>query len=225
MNEKSRKKSKIRKQNEPLSSLIHLIGFFLSVAALVLLLIFAVLYGSILHVIGFSIFGASLILVYLASTLFHFVSKTNKAKGILQKIDHLMIYILIAGTYTPIALVVLKGWIGWSLFGVIWFLAIFGIILKLKIKEVNKWFFPLSYVIMGWLIIIAIVPFIESLPKEAIFWAVTGGIFYTLGVLFFYLDSKVSRTRWFGMHEIFHVFVIAGSFSHFWLMLRYVLYV
>ena len=213
------------KENEPMSSLIHLIGLFLSIAGLVLLVVFAVLYGSVWHVVGFSIFGASLILVYFTSTLYHFISKTHKTKGILQKIDHLMIYILIAGTYTPIFLVVLQGWIGWSLFGVIWFLAISGIILKLKLKTVKPWFFPLYYIAMGWLILIAAFPLFRSLPLEGILWAVAGGVFYTLGAIFFSLDNIVPRTLWFGMHEIFHIFVIAGSFSHFWLMLKYVLYI
>lgn len=213
------------KENEPMSSLIHLIGLFLSIAGLVLLVVFSVLRGSIWHVVGFSIFGTSLILVYFTSTLFHFISKTHKAKGILQKMDHFMIYILIAGTYTPICFVVLKGWIGWSLFGFIWFLAITGIILKLKLKSAKPWFFPLYYIAMGWVLVIALVPLFRVLPQEGIFWAITGGIFYTLGVIFFSLDHIVPRTRWFGMHEIFHIFVIAGSFSHFWLMLKYVLYI
>jgi len=218
-------KRKQPKENEPLSSLTHLIGLFLAIAGLVLLVVFAVLYGSVWHVVGFSIFGSSLILVYFASTLFHFISRTNKAKKILQKIDHLMIYILIAGTYTPIALVVLKGWIGWTLFGVVWFLAIGGIILKLKLKSAKRWFFPLYYVMMGWIAVIVLIPLIRILPQEGIFWTTVGGVFYTLGAIFFSLDHIVLRTRWFGMHEMFHLLVIAGSFSHFWLMLKYVLYI
>lgn len=220
------------KQNEPVSATIHLIGLLLSIAALILLVVFAAIYSTAWHVVGFSIFGTSLILLYLASTLYHFFHVTSKAKEILKKIDHAMIHILIAGTYTPICLVAIRGAWGWSLFGVIWGLAIIGILLKILIN-IKPWVSATIYLFMGWIIIIAFVPLKKSIPSEGLWWLFAGGIFYTIGVLFLGLDRIFPRTRWFGMHEtrwfgmheIFHIFVLAGSFSHFWLMLKYILYI
>lgn len=136
-----------------------------------------------------------------------------------------MIYVLIAGTYTPICLVPLRGGWGWSIFGVIWGLAILGIILKTTSKKIKGWFSALFYILIGWLILIAFLPLMESLPAHGLGWLVAGGISYTLGTIFFGLDHIVPRTRWFGMHEVFHLFVIGGSFSHFWVMFKYVLYI
>lgn len=212
------------KQNEPGSATIHLIGLLLSIAALTLLVVFAAIYSTAWHVVGFSIFGTSLILLYLASTLYHFFHVTSKAKEIFKKIDHAMIHILIAGTYTPICLVAIRGAWGWSLFGIIWGLAITGILLKILIN-IKPWISAMIYLFMGWIIIIAFVPLGKSIPSEGLWWLFAGGIFYTIGVLLLGLDRIVPRTRWFGMHEIFHIFVLAGSFSHFWLMLKYILYI
>jgi len=211
------------KQNEPLSSLTHLIGVGLAVAALVLLIVFAALKSTAWHVVTFSIFGASMILLYLASTLYHFFCKTKKAKSFFMKLDHAMIYVLIAGTYTPICLVPLRGPWGWTLFGIVWGLAILGIVWKftLPMKPVLS---TLLYLLMGWIALIAFVPLLEVLTGLAWLWLGLGGVLYSLGTIFYALDIIVPRTRWFGMHEVWHLFVIAGSFCHFWLMLRHVLF-
>lgn len=216
---------KLNNHNEPLSSLTHFVAMLLSIAGLTLLTVFASLYSSAWHIVAFSIFGASLVLLYLASSFYHIAPSHHKIKRILQKIDHSMIYVLIAGTYTPICLVPLRGGWGWSIFGVIWGLAILGIILKTTSKKIKGWFSALFYILIGWLILIAFLPLMESLPAHGLGWLVAGGISYTLGTIFFGLDHIVPRTRWFGMHEVFHLFVIGGSFSHFWVMFKYVLYI
>jgi hemolysin III len=214
------------KQNEPLSSLTHFFGVLLSIVGLVLLVVLAVFHGTVWHVVGFSIFGTSLILLYLSSTLYHLVPKTSKAKNILRRIDHSMIYILIAGTYTPVCLVLpQRGW-GWGLLGAVWGLAALGIIFKATgFKMENRFLTIVLYTGMGWLGVIALPPLLRCLPRTGIWWFVAGGILYTLGAVFYVLNRFVPRTRWFGMHEVFHVFVMAGSISHFWAMLKYVLYI
>lgn len=213
-------------KDEFVSSLTHFVGFLLSIVALVLLIVFAAHRGTAIHVVAFSIFGASLILLYAISSAYHFIHPYNKAKKILRKIDHSMIYVLIAGTYTPIVLVALKGGLGWSIFGVIWGLAIMGIMLKtlVPISRVRAWHSVLFYILMGWLIVFAFFPLNEAISSTGFLWLLLGGVMYTLGTIFFGLDIVLPRKRWFRMHDIFHLFILAGSFSHFWLMFRYIMY-
>ena len=212
----------MQKENEPLSSLTHFAGFGLSIAGLVLLIVFASIYARASHVVGVIIFGASLILLYLSSGIYHFISITSPRKKIWQKIDHAMIYVLIAGTYTPLCLVVpQRGW-GWSAFGVIWGLAIFGILLKIKWSTFPKILSPIIYLVMGWLLIV-FYPILSSVPSIGLVWLFLGGVFYTLGTIFFALDKIIPRNRWWGMHEIFHLFVLLGSFAHWWFVFKYLL--
>lgn len=212
-------------KNEPISCLTHFIGFLLSIAGLVLLVVLAVRHGRVIHVVGFSIFGTGLILLYLTSTLYHFVSVTHQAKKIFQAMDHCMIYILIASTYTPIVLVLSsQGW-GWTMFGIIWTLALTGILLKVIRRNKKTWFDTVLYIGMGWLVVLIFPILLSTFPLLGIGWLALGGVLYTLGVIFFALDRLYPSPRLFGMHEIFHLFVMAGSFAHFWFMLKYVLYV
>ena len=188
------------------------------------MLVSGALYGNVAHIVGFAIFGSSLILLYSTSTLYHFFPKEHRVKNILQRIDHSMIFILIAGTYTPILLLIpQRGW-GWSIFGVIWGLTIIGFILKIIGIKMKNWVSLLIYIAMGWLIVVAINPLMQWITPQALWWLVAGGVLYTFGCIFFSLDKIVRRTHWFGMHEVFHIFVIAGSFSHFWFMFRYLVY-
>jgi len=211
--------------NELISSMTHFIGFLFSIAGLVILVVFAALYGKAEHIIGFSIFGSGLILLYFASAMYHFISKNHQAKRKFQSIDHAMIYILIASTYTPLVLAMpQKGW-GWSLFGVIWGLACIGITLKIILKNTKKWLALALYVVMGWLILIALPALNASVPTGGLWWLISGGVLYTVGIIFFVLEKAFPRKGWFGMHEMFHLFVMSGSFFHFWFMLEYVLYV
>ncbi len=211
------------KDNEPFSSLTHFIGLLLAIAALPILIVFAVKQSTPWHVVTYSIYSASMILLYLASAVYHLFSKTHKIKKYLRLIDHAMIYILIAGTNTPICLVALKGGWGWSMFGVIWGLAILGVIIKFWQIKIPGWLSALLYILMGWIIIIAAPPLIKVLSPMGLWWLIAGGVFYTVGVIFFGLGKIVPTRSKFGMHEIFHIFVLAGSFSHFWLMFKYLI--
>ncbi|MFZ1626735.1 MAG: hemolysin III family protein [Candidatus Moraniibacteriota bacterium] len=209
--------------NEPVSSFTHLIATLLSIAGLSLLVTLAALSGSATHVVAFAIFGAALILLYLASTLYHFISKNHPAKELFRILDHSMIYVLIAGTYTPITLLILPlGW-GWTLFGIIWGLSLIGIVKKVLRPPVPGWFSATFYLLMGWLILIALGPLQERLSNEGLFWLALGGVFYTIGTVFFTLDHRFPLQRWYTLHDIFHVFVMLGSLCHFWFMLKFVL--
>lgn len=211
-----------RDGNEPMSSLTHLVGALLSVAGLVLLVVFAALRADAWHVVAFSVFGAALILLYTASTLYHFFRR-RRLKELFRRIDHALIYVLIAATYTAVCLTALRGPWGWSLFGVIWGLAIAGILVKSCNLRLADWLSTLLYLAMGWLIVVALYPLSRALPPAALLWLVAGGLFYTVGTLFYSLDGFLPRTRWFGMHEVFHLFVMAGSVCHWWLLYRFVL--
>lgn len=212
------------KDNEPLSAVTHLVGVFLAVVALVLLIVTASLNGEAAHVVGYTIFGVTMFILYLMSAIYHFISRSSvKLKAVFQVFDHISIYLLIAGTYTPITIAVLPPAWGWSIFGVIWGIAILGIVIKATKLKIPGWSSALLYLIMGWLILIAYRPLIQSLNEDALFWLVVGGVFYTVGILFFLLDRFTPRTRWFGTHEVFHVLVMLGSFSHFWMLYRYIM--
>ncbi len=212
---------KMKRDNEPWSSLTHSAGAVLSVAGLVLMVVFGALYGRAPHVVGFSIFGTSLILLYSASAVYHFLPKQTRSKEILKRLDHAMIYLLIAGTYTPICLAIpFRGW-GWSLFGVIWGLATIGFILKISGVMFERISLAL-YILMGWLITIAIIPLRQWLGFEAMLWLVLGGVFYTVGSIFFALSETRQSKYSFGYHEVWHLFVMLGSFSHFWLMFAHI---
>ena len=196
------------------NSITHGIGAALSLAALVLLVVFASLYGDTWRVVSFSIYGTSLFLLYLASTLYH--SFTNKrVKRFFKILDHSSIYLLIAGTYTPVALIPMRGPWGWTIFGLIWAMAIGGIIIKVFMMGKYKIFAVLFYVAMGWLIIIAFKPMLQMVPKGLIIWLLIGGVCYTFGLIF-YACKKIPY-----FHFIWHLFVLAGSISHFFGMLFY----
>jgi len=206
-----------------ISSLTHFIATLLSIAGLSVLVTLAAVKGTAIYIVSFSIFGAALILLYLASTLYHFLSHDHPKKDLFQTIDHSMIYVLIAGTYTPLALLVLTPAWGWSIFGVIWGLAFTGIIIKTLRLKIPGWLSASFYLLMGWLIVIAFVPLNGALTSAAIFWLVLGGIFYTSGTVFFSLDGRFLEGKWWTFHDIFHIFVMLGSASHFWFMLKFVL--
>jgi len=205
-------------KNEPMCSLTHGIGFVLSIAVLVVLIVVAAHVGTAGHVVGVTIFGSSLVLVYATSTLYHLAYVGTRLRRVFQRIDHSMIYILIAATYTPVSIAYLKGGWGWSLFGLIWGLAAVGILLKFVAPRLYGWRPALYYIAMGWLALVAFVPISQLFTPVQLALLVAGGIFYTVGVLFFALDHVVPRRRWFGMHEVFHLFVLAGSASHTWFM-------
>ncbi len=203
-------------KEERLNVITHAIGLVLSVVALVLLVVFASLEGTAKHIVSFSIYGASLIVLYSASTFYHYSQKPKLRKR-LNIFDHSAIYVLIAGTYTPFTLVVLKGWVGWTIFGVSWGLAIVGIVLKLFFTGKYDKISTFAYVLMGWLIIFAIKPLVQNLPLNGLMWLLAGGIFYTVGAVLYSIKNLKYN------HAIFHIFVLLGSFAHFIAVFFYVL--
>jgi hemolysin III len=203
-------------KEEKLNVITHGIGFLLSIAALVLLVVYASKDGTVWHITSFAIFGASLIVLYAASTLYHYTQNPDLRMK-LNILDHSAIYILIAGTYTPFTLVILKGWVGWTIFGLSWGLAIAGIVFKVFYFGKYDKLSTIAYVIMGWVIIFAIKPLIDSFPFEGLMWLLAGGISYSLGALFY----SIKKIRY--NHAIFHIFVLIGSFCHFMAVFFYVL--
>ncbi len=201
---------------EKINVITHAIGLVLSIVALILLIIHASYNGSARHIVSFTIFGASLIVLYSASTLYHY-SQNPDIRHKLNILDHASIYILIAGTYTPFTLVTLKGWLGWTIFGITWGIAILGVVLKLFYTGRFDKISTIAYVAMGWIIIFAIKPLIENLPLNGLYWLLAGGISYTVGAVL-YSIPKIKYN-----HAIFHVFVLLGSFSHFMAIYYYVL--
>lgn len=208
---------------DPASGFLHFIGVILSIAALALLVTRAVYEGTAWHVISYAVFGTGMILLYSASTVCHWFQSPDCPNKWLEKLDHVMIYVLIASTYTPVCLVVLRGPWGWSIFGVIWGLAIIGSVLKLIKFESPAWISSAIYIAMGWIVIIAAVPMSKALPTDALIWLLIGGGCYTLGGIIFALRWPKLIKDVFSHHEIFHLLVMAGSFSFFWVMYDYVI--
>lgn len=216
----------INNLRDPFSGLSHLTGALLSIIGLILLVYNAVYYGTVLHIISFSIFGASLILLYTASALYHLLPLSPKGVHVLRRIDHIMIFVLIAGTYTPVCLIPLQGAWGYSFLLGVWILAVIGVLFKIFWMDAPRWISTLLYVFMGWLIAIAFWPLIQSVSLGGVTWLVLGGIFYTIGAVFYGIKWPPNIIPgWFGFHEIFHLFIMAGSFSHFWLMDRYIMFI
>ncbi|UUZ78991.1 hemolysin III family protein [Paenibacillus sp. P26] len=203
-------------KEERANAISHGIGAVLSIAALVLLLIHSLSSGTVWHVISFSVFGVSLILLYVCSTLLH-SARQEKWIDLFEIMDHAAIYLLIAGTYTPFLLVTLRGPLGWSLFGIVWGLALAGVIFKLFFVKRFNLLSTLFYIAMGWMILFAFQPLQQQLPEPGIRWLVTGGVLYTFGTIF-YLWRKIPYH-----HAIWHTFVLAGSICHFTAVYFYVL--
>lgn len=202
-------------KGERFNSISHLIGAVAALAGLVLLVVPAARQGDPWKIVSFSIYGTTLLLLYSFSTLYH--SSRGKAKEIFRKLDHHSIYLLIAGTYTPFTLVVLRGSLGWSIFGVIWGLAVLGIVLELLPQRRRRILPVVIYLFMGWFCLIALKPLFRALPSAGFAWLLLGGIFYTVGVIFYVFDKRVRH-----FHGIWHLFVMAGSISHYFTVLFYV---
>lgn len=197
------------------NSITHGVAAACSIAALVILVVFAALRGNAWHVVSCTIFGVTLILLYLASTIYHALP-AGKAKLVFRILDHASIYLLIAGTYTPFTLVTLRGAWGWSLFGVVWALAVAGVVFQSLLIGRLPALSTSVYVLMGWVVVIAIRPLVHALPWGGLLWMLAGGLSYTLGVYFFVSKSKFA-------HMVWHLFVIAGSLCHFFAVFFYVI--
>lgn len=205
---------------DPGSALTHFIGMILAGLASTPLLVLAASRGSRQTVLALSVFACSMILLYGASTTYHTFNVSQKINKILRKVDHMMIFVLIAGSYTPICLIALKGATGYSLLALVWGTAIAGILIKAFWITCPKWFSSLIYICMGWLCVFAMVPLVQSLPTAALVWLVAGGVIYTVGGVIYALKLPIfnARHRYFGSHEIFHLFVMGGSLCHYVVM-------
>jgi len=197
------------------NSISHGVGMLASLAAAPVLIVTAVQRGSVAGIIGTSVFAATMILLYLTSTVYHALPR-NRVKQVFQVLDHGAIFLLIAGTYTPFTLGALRGTWGWILFGLVWSLALGGIVLKIVVGPRHPRISTTLYLAMGWLAIIAIKPLWLHVAPWGLFWLLAGGIAYTLGVVFFALDQRVRYC-----HFIWHLFVIAGTACHFIAVYRY----
>ena len=194
----------------------HLVGAVMSVVGATVLIVMASLVGDPWKIVSVSVFGASLILLYSSSTLYH--SLRGRAKNVLRKLDHLSIYLLIAGTYTPFCLVTLRGPWGWSLFGVVWALAVAGMLQEIKPRSEARIMSLVIYAIMGWVVVVAIKPLLAHIETAGFVWLVTGGLLYTIGIIFYAFDSRFRH--W---HGIWHLFVIGGSLAHYVAIAFYVI--
>ncbi|WP_296229601.1 PAQR family membrane homeostasis protein TrhA [uncultured Pseudomonas sp.] len=194
----------------------HLIGAVLAAIGAVWLLALASFTGDLWKIVSVAIYGVTLLLLYSISTLYH--SMRGPAKRVMQKLDHLSIYLLIAGSYTPFCLVTLRGPWGWSLFGIVWSLALIGMLQEIKPRSEARVLSLIIYAVMGWIVLVAVKPLIAALGMTGFKWLAAGGVLYTVGIIFFAYDSRFRH--W---HGIWHLFVMAGSLLHFVAILFYVL--
>ena len=212
------------KLKDPGSAITHGIALLLAIAGAAPLLIRAAGWTDSLHIAALSIFILTMILLYAASTIYHSVDSTEKVNRRLRKLDHMMIFVMIAGSYTPVCLIVLHNRLGYALCALVWATAILGIIFKAFWVTCPKWVSSVLYIGMGWLCVLAFVPSIHALPKAGFGWLLAGGIIYTIGGVIYALKLPIfdSKHKNFGSHEIFHIFVMLGSACHFVVMYCFV---
>ncbi len=196
------------------NSITHGLGLILSIAGLSVLVVLAALRGTAWHIVACSIYGTTLVLLYLSSTLYHAI-QAPRAKRVFRIFDHAAIYLLIAGTYTPFLLVTLRGALGWTLFGLQWGMAVCGVVFKSLTRGEYEIASTAVYALMGWMGLLAMRTMYSSLQLHGILWIIAGGVFYTIGIVFFALNKRYCHTIW-------HVFVLAGSICHFYAVLRYI---
>ncbi len=212
----------MQRMREPVNGLTHGAGALLAVVALVVLVATALAAGKPVSAVGFAVFGLSLIALYTASALYHLLPVSATALARLQRLDHALIYVLIAGTYTPVCMVALTGEWRWGLLGLIWGLAGGGIVLKLRRKPVPVGISTALYVAMGWVAVIAIPPLLHAVPLGGVAWLLGGGLVYTLGAVVYARQRPILIPGVLGSHELWHLFVLGGSACHVWVMLRYI---
>ena len=210
---------------DPVSAITHMIGAAMAAIGTFPLVGKAVLSGSITAAAAMSIFMASMILLYTASSVYHSIDYSDKCTLLLRRIDHSMIFVLIAGSYTPVCLLVLPASRGIPLLIAVWSIACLGIFLKIWLIRCPKWVSSVIYIMMGWLCVLVFGPLIHSLTREGFAWLLAGGLIYTIGGIIYGVKPKIFQRlpRGFGNHEIFHLFVMGGSFCHYIFMYRCVL--
>ncbi|NMM63863.1 hemolysin III family protein [Clostridium sp. P21] len=211
---------------EPVNGFTHMFGAIVSLVGLILLITKVVFSSSSisgLKLTGVIIFGLSLIFLYTASSVYHLVNSSEKVIKFLRRLDHSMIFILIAGTYTPICLIALSGTLRWVLFVTVWSMAALGILFKMVWFNLPRWISTSFYIGMGWLAIFVISPISKVLSISGVVWLLLGGIFYTVGGIIYAAKWPKLNIKILGFHEIFHIFVLLGSFSHYICVLKYVI--
>ena len=212
------------KLKDPGSAITHGIALLLAAVGAVPLIIKAARSYDVLHIVALSIFILTMVLLYAASTIYHSVDSTEKVNRRLRKMDHMMIFVMIAGSYTPVCLIVLHNRIGYILCALVWSIAVLGIILKGCWITCPKWFSSVIYIAMGWICLAVFGQLWNTLPRAAFIWLLAGGLIYTIGGIIYALKLPIfnSRHKFFGSHEIFHLFVMGGSICHFIFMFTYV---
>jgi len=212
------------KVKDPGSAATHFIGMMMAIFAAVPLLIKVAREPEPVYLFSMAVFIGSMILLYASSTLYHTLDISEKVNRRLKKMDHMMIFVLIAGSYTPVCLIALRGRIGYGLLALVWGIALLGIVIKAFWVYCPKWFSSILYIAMGWVCVLAFTQIVNALPKAAFYWLLAGGIIYTIGGVIYALKLPIfnARHRNFGSHEIFHLFVMGGSFCHFIVMYVFV---
>lgn len=205
---------------EPVSGLIHLVSAGLAVAGLVLLLI--VSRGDALKQLAVGIYGVSLVLLFTASAIYHLVPGGEDATMRLRKFDHAAIYVLIAGTYTPICLNFFSGWLQWGFLALIWSMALAGVVVKLFVINAPRWVTAGIYLVMGWMAVLVIKPMLAVMPTGGLLWMLAGGLLYTIGAVIYITKKLDFRPGVFGFHEVWHVFVTLAALCHFIMVYRFV---
>ncbi|SDO25039.1 PAQR family membrane homeostasis protein TrhA [Alkalicoccus daliensis] len=198
---------KFTKEEEMVNSITHGIGIVFSLAALIVLTVQAAIHATSLHVISFALFGISMLVLYISSTVLHALPK-GKLKDTFEIMDHASIYFFIAGTYTPFLFIAVQGWVGWTLFGIVWGAALAGTVLKIFFVKKYMFLSTLGYVILGWQIVFIWEPLSQAVPAAGLHYLIAGGLFYTVGAVFY---------MWRGFkyhHAVWHLFVLAGTVSH-----------
>ena len=203
-------------QGEKFNALSHLVGTILALAGAIVLVVLAAIGGDPWKVVSVAIYGVTLVVMYSSSTLYH--SVRGRAKEFLRKMDHQSIYLLIAGSYTPFCLVTLRGPWGWSLFGVVWGLAVLGGLQELRPRNDARVLSVVIYLLMGWVALVALVPLVHALGRAGFAWVAAGGLFYTVGIAFYAVDTRLAHA-----HGVWHLFVLAGSAAHYVAILKYVI--
>ncbi|KOA20466.1 hemolysin-III related [Clostridium homopropionicum DSM 5847] len=215
----------MNKFREPISGLTHLFGAIVSLLGMIILIVYEINNpkSNVLSLTSVILFGISLILLYSASSIYHLVKSSEKVIKALRKLDHSMIFVLIAGTYSPICLLALNGSLRWVMFSLIWSCALVGIFFKMFWFNAPRWLSTLFYVLMGWLSIFIISPLSKSISIKGIILLILGGLLYTFGAVIYASKWSIFKSKVLGFHEIFHIFVLAGSLCHYFMVFKYVL--
>ena len=212
----------VKSFRDPISGLTHFIGIILSIIGTIVLLTRNDDPFTIYHATSFFIFGFSMILLYTISTLYHWLPLSEKNLIIVRKIDHIMIFVFIAASYTPVCLITLRESWGWVIFGIVWGLTIAGFFLKLFWINAPRFLYTSIYLIMGWIIVAAILPLSKVMSSQGLLWLALGGVFYSSGAVIYAMKKPDPLPNVFGFHELFHLFIMAGSFCIFWMIYKYV---